>query len=61
MGTNLRCVYVGTGYSTADTEGYSQFSCCLFEPLTHKLTLLTVADEDQMGDDFVRVLPPLHL
>lgn len=52
----LNHVFRGTGFSTADTEGYSEY----FAPFSRKSLsrcLLKVADEDQMGEDFVRTTP----
>ena len=43
---------IGTGFSTADTKGYSKRAP---RPLTIvPEPPLIVADEDQMGEDFVR-------
>ena len=43
---------IGTGFSTADTKGYSKRA---LRPLTIvPEPPLIVADEDQMGEDFVR-------
>lgn len=51
----IYCVFRGVGYSTADSEGYSKFIILMFyNPWIKNLHLILVADEDQMGEDFVR-------
>ena len=48
---------VGTGYSTADKSGYGEFlSICMSRICAHVAPCDTVADEDQMGVDFVSTL-----
>lgn len=49
--------FSGTGWSTAQSDGYGR---CLFGRFVifHDLIFLSVADEDQVGRDFVGVPPP---
>ena len=45
--------YVGAGYSTVDSEGYSKYSSSISSYPLYISFSFTVADEDQMGEDFV--------